>query len=146
MREQQDAVVWRQAQAATAASGQPAALAPVRTKSPGGSISSASSGGEDEAGHYSSSEAGSPYSSSPASSFSGSMQGSPLLEEAGLEGQQAGAGTAAVAAAAFLSGSSAGRSSRRGREPWRMNRAVTSRAALRPSSPGREISTHLRVG
>ena len=137
MREQQDAVVWRQAQAATPAAGQPVTLSPVRTKLPGGSISSASSGGDDEEGQY---------TSSLASSFSGSIHGSPLLEEAGLEGQQAGAGTDAVAAAAFLSGSSAGRSSRRGREPWRMNRAVTSRAALRPSSPGREISTHLRVG
>ena len=93
-----------------------------------------------EVSGYSSSDGGS-YASR-ASSFSvHSTHGSPTSAHASALGDGSEPGGASAAAP---SGSSWGRLS------GGMQRAATSRGgvglALRPSSPGREISTHLRVG
>ena len=134
--------MWQQAQAAATAAEHPLS-AQQQQRDTG------SSEEEDETtsqGSFSSSEA-----ASFTSTFSGrstgaiSTAGSPSTAVAleGSNGQQAGNGGPPASSASAQTSGSWGRSSK-------LQRSATSRGAgnlaLRPSSPGREISTHLRVG
>ncbi|KAL4458480.1 hypothetical protein ABPG75_013345 [Micractinium tetrahymenae] len=100
---------------------------------------------------YSGSEAGS-FSSSPASSFSGSLPsipGSPSgAALVSADGQDSLPAAAASGGSSPQGGSWHGGHAQQERH-MRLQRSATSRGpggfALRPSSPGREISTHLRV-
>lgn len=100
-------------------------------------------GGEDEEGSgYSSSEAGSYASRASSFASAHSTRGSPTSAHASaLEDGPEASGASPTA----LNGSSSW-----GRRSGGMQRSATSRGGvgltLRPSSPGREISTHLRVG
>jgi len=139
LRQHHEAIVWQQAQAAAAAAERPLAAQQEDT----------GSSEEDETasqGSFSSSEAASFTSSFSARSTGAiSTAGSPTTSMAleGSNGRQAGNGAVPPSNASARTSTSWGRASG-------LQRSATSRGAgnlaLRSSSPGREISTHLRVG